>query len=75
MCPNLTAPANGFVTFETDIGSVAEYSCEDGFLLANGSQQRQCGAEGQWSGEEPRCSECWEEEKCFARGSGFRMLA
>ena len=35
-------------------GDTAEYSCNSGYQL-NGTQNRTCGEDGQWSGQEPRC--------------------
>ena len=46
---------NGKVTFtKTTIGSVANYSCDSGFVLT-GLPSRICGMDGSWSGEVPVC--------------------
>ena len=54
LCPNLTSPLDGSVTFDTQLGNMAEYSCDAGFVLV-GEGQRLCQASGEWSGEEPVC--------------------
>ena len=54
-CLNLTAPSNGQVSLTTTtFGSVAMYTCEEGYLVM-GSAMRQCQANGNWSEEEPTC--------------------
>ena len=54
VCPVLAAPANGQVDATVrDFGSVATYSCNDGFAL-NGEATRTCG-DGEWTGEAPTC--------------------
>jgi CUB/sushi domain-containing protein len=54
-CGNLTDISNGSVTFsETTFGSIATYSCDEGFGL-QGSTERVCETIGQWSGSEPSC--------------------
>ena len=55
-CPELTPPENGGVKFSagTDIGSIATYSCNSGFVLS-GSGIRICGEGGLWSGDAPTC--------------------
>lgn len=60
-CATLVDPENGQVevTGQT-LGSVATYSCEDGFVLM-GDRARECGPAGQWSGEAPVCT----REECM----------
>uniref|UniRef100_A0A1X7VKS2 Sushi domain-containing protein n=1 Tax=Amphimedon queenslandica TaxID=400682 RepID=A0A1X7VKS2_AMPQE len=54
-CQSLSEPKNGGVQFTSLVkGSIATYSCFDGFKLI-GKVNRQCLATGQWSGEEPTC--------------------
>ena len=56
-CGHLLNPENGQVTFiGTTLGSVANYSCNAGFILM-GLPTRACGVDGSWSGEAPLC-EC-----------------
>ena len=56
MCPGLTAPANGGITFTdgSNFGSAAAYSCDEGFTLT-GDMARVCLGEGTWTGSEPSC--------------------
>ena len=55
-CLNLTSPSNGQVSLTTTtFGSVATYSCEEGYLL-EGFPMRECQANGNWSEEEPVCA-------------------
>ncbi len=58
-CGFLSNPLNGQVVFTaTTQGSIASYSCNDGFSL-NGDPTRVCQSTAQWSGTEPMCqSEC-----------------
>ena len=37
-------------------GSVANYTCNDGYVL-EGDSRRVCQATGAWTGEEPQCDE------------------
>lgn len=54
-CGRLEDITNGFVEFDsTSFGSIASYTCRDGFVLM-GKGIRQCRDNGQWSGEEPVC--------------------
>ena len=55
-CAELADPANGNVELSagTDIGSVATYTCNDGYILG-GSSTRTCEEGGLWSGEAPTC--------------------
>ena len=54
-CLSLAAPSNGQVSLTaTTFGSVAMYTCEEGYLLM-GVPIRQCQANGTWSEEEPFC--------------------
>ena len=55
-CGPLPDIANGKVaiTPDTRFGSTATYSCNTGHDLV-GIATRRCKADGQWSGQEPRC--------------------
>ena len=54
-CDPLPPPENGNVDASiTTIGSVATYSCNNGFLLS-GDSQRICQMNGFWSGSAPTC--------------------
>ena len=51
------SPENGQVSVgEVTFGSVATYSCDDGFIL-NGIATRTCTSDGTWSGDNPSCGE------------------
>ena len=55
LCPALTDPANGTVTWTGLIpGSTATYTCDEGFEL-NGVQNRTCQSDGTWSDVPPTC--------------------
>ena len=57
MCTALENPDNGTVMFEsTNVGSSAQYVCNEGFLLSGGGV-RMCEAGGMWSGSEPVCEQ------------------
>ncbi|XP_034636017.1 E-selectin-like isoform X1 [Trachemys scripta elegans] len=58
-CDGLKAPAHGSLTCSPASGnflwnSTCEFACEEGFVLT-GSDRRQCGASGEWDGEQPEC--------------------
>ena len=67
MCPALTAPANGQVSYTTDssspfeIGTVATLSCDAGFSLNGSTATLTCADDdqaditGTWGGTEPIC--------------------
>ena len=56
LCDQLPEPANGSLALSnrTIFGSVAEYSCNDGFLLEGDTTTRLCTSDG-WTGSEPTC--------------------
>lgn len=55
-CGSLPNPLNGRVSFTgIEFGSVANYTCNEGYTLHHGDAQRTCGPEGGWSGIEPTC--------------------
>ena len=57
VCESLSNPTNGGVVINDStrvVGSIATYSCDDGFLLS-GSIERECQDNGMWSGNEPLC--------------------
>ena len=54
-CPPLQSPANGLVVqLGSDTGSVARYSCDEGYTL-DGNAVRVCQSSGEWSGTDPTC--------------------
>ncbi|XP_039341624.1 E-selectin-like isoform X6 [Mauremys reevesii] len=58
-CDGLKAPAHGSVTCSPASGnflwnSTCEFACEEGFVL-KGSDRLQCGASGEWEGQQPEC--------------------
>lgn len=54
-CSKLDDPANGQVFLTgTSSGSLAVYICNPGFRL-EGSRNRVCQVNGQWSAKEPSC--------------------
>ena len=59
-CGSLEDPANGQVEFSntsTTFGSTANYTCNLGYRLLDGSSIRTCEASGDWTGDSPSC-EC-----------------
>lgn len=55
-CDDPGTPLNGNRQLNTTtFASTVEYSCNDGYELV-GTQQRTCGATGQWSGRVPICT-------------------
>ena len=55
MCPELDRPNNGSVQYSNVVvGSMAEYSCDEGFLLI-GVTTRVCQIDGIWSENAPSC--------------------
>ena len=63
-CGALLPPINGSVFFEnTTIGSMANYSCEQGFELI-GVSSRTCQGDSTWSDLPPMCAGmCWHLQK------------
>ena len=64
LCPELSAPADGGVTLNTQtfgVGTTATYSCDPGYILVGEiSTIRTCedthrGTTGTWNGTEPLC--------------------
>ena len=55
-CGDPGTPSNGQKTVAsgTTFKKIARFSCDDGFAL-QGVQQRECQANGQWSGSLPSC--------------------
>ena len=55
-CKKLSAPSNGKVFApRNEYGAKARYSCNPGYRLTLGDEQRQCQSDGTWSGTEPTC--------------------
>lgn len=64
MCPVLSAPDNGVLTYSEDSSTLgfmemAAYSCNPGFGLSGGNRVRTCagaaGSTGEWNGTAPTC--------------------
>lgn len=66
MCPGLTAPSNGMITYSPDstfpyfYGTTATYTCELGYTIVGDTTARMCVEAsfggGQWSdGTDPTC--------------------
>ena len=64
ICPALTAPMNGAISFSpeispTDYQTTVTYSCVNGFGLSGGDIGRTCvssnAGPGEWSGTAPSC--------------------
>nr|XP_048717740.1 LOW QUALITY PROTEIN: E-selectin [Caretta caretta] len=58
-CDGLKAPAHGSQTCSPASAnflwnSTCEFACEEGFVL-KGSDRLQCGASGEWDGQQPEC--------------------
>ncbi len=62
-CPSLGGITNGFITYapdntsDYDLGTVATYACDTGFVLdlsLGGSEMRTC-VDGFWNNQEPSC--------------------
>ena len=57
-CGDLDDPSNGDVMLtdgNTQYGAVAVYTCNNGYIVANGDETRTCEASEEWSGSEPNC--------------------
>lgn len=56
-CGRLENPPNGIVVISaTNEGDTATYFCNEGHVFAeNDTNQRTCGPDGRWSGEQPSC--------------------
>ena len=61
LCDELSDPENGNVNVTRPLdtglteGSIAAYTCNNGYQLIGGDQTRTCMNTGLWSGEEPTC--------------------
>ena len=67
-CGELESPSNGDVQLTgTTFGSVATYTCMEGFKLANGDQRRECDEDGLWTGEPPICVRIGEWKLLFTQ--------
>ena len=53
-CPSLPSPRNGYVTDDVTVDSLANYTCNDGYLLI-GNSSRRCQYNGEWTGFPPLC--------------------
>ena len=60
-CPDINDPTNGDISFDgtlngrTTVGTVATYSCEEGYSLSSETTTRTCAGTGEWSGEDYTC--------------------
>lgn len=58
-CGTLSDPINGGITFtpesDTTFNSQATYTCDDGFTIESGDENRFCTPEGIWNGTAPTC--------------------
>ena len=60
-CPDINDPTNGDISFagtlngRTTVGTVATYSCEEGYSLSSESTTRTCAGTGEWLGEDYTC--------------------
>ena len=60
-CPVLPVLANGMITYNSGssdvrpVGTVATHSCNPGFVLNRGNEQRTCQSTLLWSGSAPFC--------------------
>ena len=56
-CTELTPPEFGNITAcDTVVGSFCNFTCNDGYMLEQGSDMRSCMPNGVWSGREPLCA-------------------
>ena len=56
-CGKLPDPENGIVALSgTTSGSIANYTCTDGYELTSGNNARVCENDGKWSGVDPACT-------------------
>lgn len=56
MCPLLENLENGqILTTNILVNSIANYKCDDGFFLVDGSVTRVCQLNLKWSGKKPTC--------------------
>lgn len=61
---SLSPPANGDVSVLGDhglwapVGTIAEFSCRDGFYRSGAGMQSTCRSNGQWSSGAPTCTAC-----------------
>ena len=54
-CAWLPAPANGYLTSNTQqCGRTVQYNCDKGYEL-RGARRRRCQSDGKWSENEPVC--------------------
>ena len=62
LCPILPDIENGFITYSPDTeadfdqGTVATYTCNEGFNLQGGDRERTCQIDGTFSGTAPICT-------------------
>ena len=53
-CGQLTV-TNGYVTHTYPTAGIATYTCNSGYSLVDGDQQRACQSDGIWGGTAPSC--------------------
>ncbi len=69
-CGDLTNPENGMVSFTSTLqGSIATYTCNEGFTIDTFPASRICLQTG-WSGSEPQCT-----SKHYSISRHFRFTA
>ena len=58
-CPDLFPPYNGYIAYiegiQDQVGSVAQFSCENGFTLV-GNPLLTCMTDGEWDNNPPTCA-------------------
>ena len=75
-CLGLSSPSNGQISYSADMtipfdfGTVATYSCEDGYGLSGGDMASTCGGDytsitGVWSGAPPTCESNYLSSWCM----------
>lgn len=65
-CGSLVDPHNGVVELSSGTleGSIATYTCDQGYNITSGDHSRTCQANEVWSGTEPICESTMSDETC-----------
>jgi len=59
VCPLLAAPVNGAISeCGNKLGNSCEFTCDDGYVITRGSEQRTCEDNGVWTGSAVLCNRC-----------------